>query len=48
MLCRHAMVVNVFATLWSLAYAFYWTSFFFATDLVPTGPRSFAKKNLGK
>ena len=42
MLCRHAMVVNVFPPL-GLANAFYLPRFF-ATDLVPTGTRSFAKK----
>ena len=42
MLCRHAMVVNVFPPL-GLANAFYLPPSF-ATDLVPTGTRSFAKK----
>ena len=46
MLCRHAMLVNIFPPLGlaGLANAFYLPRFFFATDLVPTGTRSFAKK----
>ena len=46
-LCRHAMLANIFPPL-GLANAFYLPRFFFATDLVPTGTRSFAKKNVGK